>query len=234
MQLSGRGEYAQPTHTDINYTHGAKASYPSHTQTLYKPLDPATRKLTKHYLTLLQATHHKYTTDRAIATHTFPSDKSPDSLHSSNHPPKLTTHTHTDTCQHNKLDAYEHAHIATTLQKHITYTQNSPFNPLAFQIATGWARTRYGSRLTQDTVITVQNSLNFSTSDITSAPTPTRTHRQALPTTHPDSKSPHPMQGAYSNPSPSPDPKFPHPTQSIYPNPIPFSEVTLPYAGLLC
>ncbi|KAK1894573.1 WEB family protein chloroplastic, partial [Dissostichus eleginoides] len=41
-----------------------------------------------------------------------------------------------------------------------------------------------------------------------------RTHRQAPPTTHPDSKSPHPTQGAYSNPSPSPDPKFPHPTQS--------------------
>ncbi|KAI9532241.1 hypothetical protein NQZ68_033866 [Dissostichus eleginoides] len=51
-----------------------------------------------------------------------------------------------------------------------------------------------------------------------------RTHRQAPPTTDPDCKSPHPTQGAYSNPSPSPDPKFPHPTQSTYPNPIPYPD----------
>ncbi|KAK1875390.1 3-demethoxyubiquinol 3-hydroxylase, partial [Dissostichus eleginoides] len=51
----------------------------------------------------------------------------------------------------------------------------------AFQIATGWARKRYGPRLTQETVTTVQNSLNSSPSH--------------LPIPSPYPKTPHPTQG---------------------------------------
>ncbi|KAL3048899.1 hypothetical protein OYC64_008394 [Pagothenia borchgrevinki] len=94
------------------------------------------------------------------------------------------------------------------LQQHYKNTLHtptpSPFNPLAFQIATGWARKRYGPRLTQETVTTVQNSLNSSPSH--------------LPIPSPYPKTPHPIRGLYPNLIPYPDPKSFCPTQGSYSN----------------
>jgi len=189
VQLSGRGEYAQPTHTDINYTR----------RTPYQPLEPATRKLTKHYFTLIQATHHKYTTDQAIATHIFPPGMLRQVIRLSAfiRPSTPTEYTHTQI--HANTINWMHTNMII-LQQHYKNTLHtptpSPFNLLAFQIATGWARKRYGPRLTQETVTTVQNSLNSSPSHL---PTPSPYPKTPHPIPYPDPKSFCPTQGSYSN-----------------------------------
>nr|XP_033954197.1 verprolin-like [Pseudochaenichthys georgianus] len=94
------------------------------------------------------------------------------------------------------------------LQQHykstITSLQNTPWNPIAFQIATGWAQKRYGSRFHTDTVHTAKHTLQNTTPTATPAASPPPPGR-AL------SRQPHP-------PPPLSEDEYPHLRRTQTPN----------------
>ncbi|XP_062246857.1 uncharacterized protein LOC133955837 [Platichthys flesus] len=133
------------------------------TYTLHQAPDPATRTASKQIFRLIQAVHHKQVTDYAITSNTFP----PGMMRQVN---RLTDFikpaTPSDTTRHkvkNNTDNWMRANMVI-LQEHYTNTihtlGHTPHNPIALQIASGWARKRYGQRLRPDTITTTEGILN--------------------------------------------------------------------------
>ena len=144
-------------HRDTHYNQ-------QHTHSLTQPPDPETRQASKQYFKLLQATHHRQIIDKAIATQTFP----PGMMRQVNRltdfikPAAPTEHTRTKVA--NNTTHWMHTNM-TILQEHYLATiatlNTIPENPLALQIAIGWAKKRYGHRITPETIHTVQHTLGI-------------------------------------------------------------------------
>ncbi|XP_078809581.1 uncharacterized protein LOC144994645 [Oryzias latipes] len=129
---------------------------------LNHPPDPQTRATSKQYFKLIQAIHHKNIMDTAQATHTVPPGMMRQVTRLTNF---IKPSTPTE-------DTYKKIHSNTAqwmqntiliLQQHYSLAINSfptnAFNPLALQIAIGWARKRYGPKLTSGTLISVNTIL---------------------------------------------------------------------------
>ncbi|XP_078022177.1 uncharacterized protein LOC144462332, partial [Epinephelus lanceolatus] len=156
-----------------------------HTPVLTHPPDPETRQASKQYFKLIQALHHKHIMDTALATGTFP----PGMLRQVT---RLTDFIKPSTPTiETRNRIYENTtqwmqNTISILQQHYTATidtiDTSSHNPLALQIATGWARKRYGSRLTTNTLQAVQQLLQPThTTTTTTQPELYPNHRQRQP-----------------------------------------------------
>ena len=204
-------QHKHTTHT----TYTASPNTPTY-RPLTQPPDAETRQISKQYFKLIQATHHKFTVDKSVTTHTYPPGMTRQFKRLTDFikPSTPTEHTRLQ-IQDNTIN-WIHTNMLI-LQQHynstITTLQNIPYNPLALQIATGWARKRYGSRLTPDTLHAVQHTLNTTTPSTSSTHiTPHHTHKPLSPITEildeeefphlPQAEAPHNMT-AFTGPSPS-------------------------------
>ncbi|XP_041939988.1 mucin-2-like [Alosa sapidissima] len=158
-----------------------------YTRPLTQPPDPLTRQQSKHYFKLIQVTHHQHIISHALQTGLFPTGMTRQvaKLTQFIKPALPTQHTRTllnqntsDWMQHNMDILLEHYNTQLTL---LTSTP-SPFNTLAFQIASGWARKRYHTRLSPTTLQTVQRLLNPQSSPHTTPTHPTPPHQTTTPT----------------------------------------------------
>ena len=176
---------------------------PHRTHYYTQPPDPITRQTAKLYFKLIQATHHKHIITQAIDTGIFPSGMTRQVI-------KLTqfikpaiptphtrsriqdnTHTWMDNNMHILLEHY------TTQLTQLT-PSNTTFNSTAFQIASGWARKRYHTRFSPNTLQTLQSLL-------TSQPTPSTDSTQGPPYTSTSGRldpHPHPHPPAVGPPPP--------------------------------
>ena len=133
------------------------------TNILNQAPDPATRTASKQIFQLIQAIHHKHTTDNSLATNTFPPGMMRQVTRLTDF---IKPATPSDTTRHkiqNNTDNWMRTNMAI-LQEHYTNTIHTlghiPHNPIAFQIATGWARKRYGQRLRADTITATEGILS--------------------------------------------------------------------------
>lgn len=193
---SGRGKSVQLSHThttpqplmslnthrrtQVNHptTHTATTMDTQHTSTLNHPPDPHTRMLSKQYFKIIQAIHHKHIADTAISTQTFPPGmmRQVHKLSAFIKPSTPTEHTRSQ-IQANTIN-WMHTNMII-LQQHYQSTihtlTNTTHSPLALQIAIGWARKRYGHRLRQETIHSLQHT--FNTQHTSSQPPPKSTLR---------------------------------------------------------
>lgn len=196
MHLSSGGNYVQLRDSHIRQTprplmslhlhpplqnggsrqHRPLHSYTPPTITLNQPPDPETRHISKQHFKLIQAVHHKHIIDRCLATHSFP----PGMLRQVQ---RLTDFIKPSTPSENtRMKVKQNttqwmSNNMTILQDHYTTTisnlANTAKNPLALQISLGWARKRYGTRLTPDTIQTVELILANHTPQISTSNSPT-------------------------------------------------------------
>lgn len=134
------------------------------THPLTEPPNDETRQISKQYFKFIQATHHKHIIDKAITMHVFP----PGMMRQVNRltdfikPAAPTEHTRTKVAENTTTWMQKNMII---LQEHYSSTisslNNTPKDPLALQIAIGWARKRYGQRLTPETIHTVEHTLGI-------------------------------------------------------------------------
>lgn len=184
----------RPSHTLHPQTHASsRNSIHTHTQPplFTRPPPAATRKASKQYFKLIQAIHHKRNIDHSIHTNTFPPGmlRQVTRLTDFIKPAAPTAETHTrisdntTTWMKNNMTILHH-HYTTIIHS----LPDTPTDPLALQIAIGWARKRYSHKLSPETIHMAEHLLR------TPAPTPTPTQMTsfASPPTGPrTSRSPH-------------------------------------------
>lgn len=151
-----------PLQNGSNRQHRPLHSNTPPTFTLNQPRDPETRHISKQYFKLIQAVHHKHIIDRCLATYSFPPGMLRQvqrlmgfikpSTPSEN--TRMKVQQNTTQWMSNNMTIL-HDHYTTT----ISNLANTAHNPLALQISLGWARKRYGTRLTPDTIQTVEQIL---------------------------------------------------------------------------
>ncbi|XP_059184757.1 mucin-2-like [Centropristis striata] len=128
--------------------------------------DPETRETSKLYFKFIQATHHKHIMDTAIITGKFPPGMLRQVTRLTDFIKPSTPTPETRTKIHNNTTLWMHNTI-TILSEHYSNTlsaiDTSTYNPIAFQIATGWARKRYGDRLTTGTIQATEVHLQSTT-----------------------------------------------------------------------
>lgn len=156
--------HTQARHIQVKYTQVHPQSTHAFTHTVTEPPSAETRNISKQYFKLIQATHHKYIIDKAIATQSFP----PGMMRQVNRltdfikPAAPTQHTRTRVADNTTTWMKNNM---TILQEHysstITSLSDTPKDPLALQIAIGWARKRYGPKLTPETIHTVEHTLDI-------------------------------------------------------------------------
>ena len=133
--------------------------HPTIAPALTHPPDPETRELSKIYFKLIQAVHHKRIIENAQNTGTPPLGLLRQITHFTDFikPASPSTYTRTriqDTTHQWMLNilAILHEHYFTIIDTTDVYT----LNHLALHIAIGWARKRYKTRLTAETLQEVQ------------------------------------------------------------------------------
>lgn len=168
---------------------------PFHHPPLTHPPDPETRLTSKQYFKLIQAIHHKTIMDKASQTNTFPPGmlrqvkKLTDFIRPSAPTAETRTKIYNNTTQWM-------LNTITILGQHYTHTIDSistgPYNNLAFHIATGWARKRYGSRLSSGTLTTAHRTLGSTVTTTSSNPPVTLSNMDFPPL--PEAQAPHKLQ----------------------------------------
>ncbi|KAG7999370.1 hypothetical protein GBF38_000026 [Nibea albiflora] len=150
--------------------------------------DSETRHTSKQYFKLLQAIHHKQIMDTALTTGIFPPGMLRQVTRLTDFIKPSTPTTETRTRIHNNTTQWMH-NTLTILQQHyittIASTDTHHHNPTALQIAIGWAKKRYGHRLTEHTISTAIEILQPPATSTTTNPEPTQdtyTTRSKLPT----------------------------------------------------
>lgn len=144
-----------------------------------RPLDPITKRDAKLYFKVIQITHHHTIISRAIDTGFFPSGMRPHAIKLTqfirpaipNSQTKKLLDLNTTEWMHQNLEIL-HQHYSTQLSVLLQST-TTPFNSTAFQIASGWAKKRFNTRLSSTTLTTAQQSLLTSCLSLQSPSTPT-------------------------------------------------------------
>lgn len=135
------------------------------TYLLKQPPDEATRYLAKSYFKLIQAIHHKNIMDKAITTQIPPQGMARQvaKLTAFIKPSSPTEEIKAAVAENTKMWMQNNF---TLLQDHylniILEYNHSPFDETALYIAIGWARKRYGTRLTQFTIEAARSLLECS------------------------------------------------------------------------
>ncbi len=150
------------THTSIHRNPGTRNNITPPSQPFTQPPDQETRRISKLYFKLIQATHHLGIINKAISTKTFPpgmqrqATRLTDFIRPAAPSVETTARVSENTTtwmQNNMTILRDHY---TTLMSSL---HNIPNNPQAFQIATGWAKKRFHNRLSPSTLHTVENNI---------------------------------------------------------------------------
>lgn len=156
--------------------------------TISQPPDTETRNMSKQYFKLIQGLHHKHIINHAISSGTFPPGmvRQVNRLTDFIKPAGPTESTRKKVQDNTTQWMLNNMHILQQHYEDIILTLNSlPFNDTALQIATGWARKRYGTRLRSETLQTIEHIIYRHQYINTSTTTTTTSKTTPIPTKPP-------------------------------------------------